>query len=550
MYIVKNALKCISRSKGRNVLIGIIVLVIATSACVGLSIRQAAESAREDALENLSITGTISFDRQSMMSEMGKPDGESSGSDKEESGGFDRSKFKEMMGESSGLTLEEYEKYSEADSVKDFYYSATASVNGSDEFEPVTSETEEETESTSSSTSDNTTSSEGNGQNVPNDMGNMRGGMMGGSMGSQSDFQIVGYSSESAMTDFINGTSTISDGAIFEEGTDNLDCIISEELATFNELEVGDTVEITNPNNEDEVYKLNVVGIYTDSSSNESSFSPMGMTSSDPANQIYMSYTALQAIADKSEESNDEDSDTSITSTLNATYVFEDVDAYEAFETDVRDMGLDDSYTVSSQDLSSYENSLTPLNTLSTMAGWFLLVILIIGAVILIVLNIFNIRERKYEIGVLTAMGMKKGKVALQFITEIFMVTLVAVIIGVGIGAVSSVPVTNALLENQISSQQSQSQQIEKNFGRSGDMQQGNMPDGDMPSDKGEKGSGFGGFFGNSSQNYVSEINSAINFTVVLQMLGIAILLTLVSGAVSMLFVMRYEPLKILANRD
>ena len=296
--------------------------------------------------------------------------------------------------------------------------------------------------------------------------------------------------------------------------------------------------------------KLNVVGIYTDSSSNESSFSPMGMTSSDPANQIYMSYTALQAIADKSEESNDEDSDTSITSTLNATYVFEDVDAYEAFETDVRDMGLDDSYTVSSQDLSSYENSLTPLNTLSTMAGWFLLVILIIGAVILIVLNIFNIRERKYEIGVLTAMGMKKGKVALQFITEIFIVTLVAVIIGVGIGAVSSVPVTNALLENQISSQQSQSQQIEKNFGRSGDMQQGNMPDGDMPSDKGEKGSGFGGFFGNSSQNYVSEINSAMNFTVVLQMLGIAILLTLVSGAVSMLFVMRYEPLKILANRD
>ena len=90
---------------------------------------------------------------------------------------------------------------------------------------------------------------------------------------------------------------------------------------------------------------------------------------------------------------------------------------------------------------------MTPLNTLSTMAGWFLLVILLIGAVILIVLNIFNVRERKYEIGVLTAMGMKKGKVALQFLTEIFTVTLTAVIIGIIIGAVSSVPVTNALLE-------------------------------------------------------------------------------------------------------
>ena len=29
MYIIKNALRCISRAKGRNILIGIIVLVIA-----------------------------------------------------------------------------------------------------------------------------------------------------------------------------------------------------------------------------------------------------------------------------------------------------------------------------------------------------------------------------------------------------------------------------------------------------------------------------------------------------------------------------------------
>lgn len=39
MYILKNALKGILRSKGRNVLIGIIVLVISTASCIGLSIR-------------------------------------------------------------------------------------------------------------------------------------------------------------------------------------------------------------------------------------------------------------------------------------------------------------------------------------------------------------------------------------------------------------------------------------------------------------------------------------------------------------------------------
>ena len=71
MYIIRNALKCIGRSKGRNVLIGIIVLVIAISACIGLSIRQAAQSAKEETLSGMTVTATISIDRQAMMSNMG-----------------------------------------------------------------------------------------------------------------------------------------------------------------------------------------------------------------------------------------------------------------------------------------------------------------------------------------------------------------------------------------------------------------------------------------------------------------------------------------------
>ena len=70
MYVLKNALRCISRSLGRNILIGIIALVIAVSACIGLSIRQAAENARSTTLEGMSITASISYDRQSMMGNM------------------------------------------------------------------------------------------------------------------------------------------------------------------------------------------------------------------------------------------------------------------------------------------------------------------------------------------------------------------------------------------------------------------------------------------------------------------------------------------------
>ncbi len=70
MYIVKNALRSISRSKGRNILIGIIVLAIAISACIGLSIRGAAGSAKEETLSSMSVTATISLDRGSLMGGM------------------------------------------------------------------------------------------------------------------------------------------------------------------------------------------------------------------------------------------------------------------------------------------------------------------------------------------------------------------------------------------------------------------------------------------------------------------------------------------------
>lgn len=100
--------------------------------------------------------------------------------------------------------------------------------------------------------------------------------------------------------------------------------------------------------------------------------------------------------------------------------------------------------------MSQYESSLLPLENLSEMALYFLIVVFAIGGVVLVVLNIFNVRERKYEVGVLTAIGMKKFKVSLQFIFETLVVTFVFVVIGGCIGAVSSVPVTNSLLESQI----------------------------------------------------------------------------------------------------
>ena len=528
MYIVKNALRNLLRSKGRNILIGLIVLVIAVASCLALSIRQAAATARESGLENLAVTGQISLDRRAMMQKI------------QQEGGDMKNAFRSM----ESLSLEEMQTYAKSQYVKDFTYTLTTSLNAGEGLEAVDT----------SSSSD----SGGNAQaqqppNLPDSGKGGRSPLEG--MGAQGDFTLVGYSSHSAMTAFVAGTCQVTDGEVFDEAVAEPVCLISDELATLNGLQVGDTLALVNPNDETETVALTIAGLYHNSAAGTEQGGMMKgfSAASDPANQIYLSYPALKAITDASAAaavtSTDEETGVTGTTALRAqtagVYSFADTAAYEAFQADARAMGLSEDYTVTSTDVEAYEQSLLPLQNLSKFAAWFLLVVLLIGGVILIVFHIFNIRERKYEIGVLTAIGMRKSRVALQFLTELFTVTFVFLLLGTAIGGAASVPVTNALLASQISAQETQQSNQQQNFGRPGDMGGGT---GGAPA---APPSGGGGFFGMGRQmvNYLSDVSSATDWVVVLQLLGIGLALTLLSACVAVAAVMRYEPLKILSER-
>lgn len=525
MYIIKNAFKSIARNKARNILIGVIVLVIATASCIALSIRQAAETAKEDTLDSLSITAQISYDRSKAMSDM-----QASGQGGK--GNFDTSGLA-----GTTLSLDDYLNYAQAGSDGDsYYYTITASLNTSGDllaYGSTTSEDEEETTTTQPYTGlDKGTSAMGGTENKFSFM-------------VQGDFSITGYSSYDAMLSLFgeDGTYSITDGQMFDEESSDLTCIISDELAMYNELAVGDTITLANPNNEEETHTLTISGIYTNSSSSEGN---QAFSMSDPANNIYMSYNSLNSMVASSEamgntetDDNGNETSTALTSQLNFTYTFANAENYYAFADDVYNYGLSTDYIVSSTDLSAYENSLTPLNTLSSMAGWFFLIVLAIGGSILVVFNIFNLRERKYEVGVLTAIGMKKHKVATQFITELFAVTLIAIVIGTSIGSAISVPVTNSLLANQIESAEASSNTINEKFGFSKDTTV-NVGSSKVP----------GSRPGTTAASYIDSISSATNLTVVLQLIGVGILLTIISGLAALISIMRYEPLKILSSRS
>lgn len=67
MFILKNAVRNIRRSKGRSILIGIIITIIAFSVCIGLYIRQASADSRDAALAGMKITAQITPNRSKAM---------------------------------------------------------------------------------------------------------------------------------------------------------------------------------------------------------------------------------------------------------------------------------------------------------------------------------------------------------------------------------------------------------------------------------------------------------------------------------------------------
>lgn len=602
MFVLKNAWRNVIRNKGRNILVAIIVAIIAAAATIGLAIRQAAVTARETGLDNTTITAQISFDRSKAISELRESSSSSDSSDSSDSSSSssdsqpDFDAMREAMSDKQ-LSLSDYETYAKASSaVKSTYYTETTSLAETDAVQPVedstsSSSSSSSSDSSSSSSDGDATKSDGNAQSGDGQQGQPGGGQgggMGGMTMTSGDFSLVGFSSDEAVANAENGTFTMSDGEVFGYDSDSDgDVIISKELADFNNLKVGDTFTLENVNDEDTTYTFTIVGIYENSTESSNQMGgPMGSTASDPANAIYTSVSTLKSLgldADSTTSSTDSSGNTVETAAaqLNYTYVFSSKDDYEQFISDAEKAGLSDDYTVSSADVEQYESSLVPLDNLAQFALTLLWIVLGVGAVVLVVLTLFNVRERKYEVGVLTAIGVKKVKVAAQFTFELLVVTMIGLALGAAGGAVASVPVSNQLLAAQVAQQESQASSQNAQFGR--DMQGPGAPGGsssssssssDSSSDASGSGSSSSSDSSDSSSssssanaqnqpggngprgmmgqavNYVSNVNATVNLKIVGQLLLIGLGLTLVAALVAVVFVMRYEPLQILADRS
>jgi ABC-type antimicrobial peptide transport system permease subunit len=166
--------------------------------------------------------------------------------------------------------------------------------------------------------------------------------------------------------------------------------------------------------------------------------------------------------------------------------------------------------SISPELMPSYAQMVTPLEGLRDISFTFLLIALALGAAIAVLLSVIAVRERKYEIGVLRAMGMKKRKVAMGLGVEIIAITCVCYLFGMIAGFLLSQPISDVLLAGRQSA----------------------------------------GLVNAAAAQSLTSVKISVSPLTALEIFGVAILLASIAGMISVRQVTKYEPIRILTERN
>ncbi|OIR60502.1 macrolide ABC transporter permease [Bacillus sp. FMQ74] len=482
MNFIKRAFWNMKAKKGKTLLQLFVFTVICVFVLSGLTIQSAAQKSSELARQELGGSVTLQVDRQKQM-------------EKQQDNGEKRS-F-----ESTPIKVSDANKLAALDHVKSYNYITSASANAGN-FDAIES---------SSSSNSNAKNSQGGGQ--------------GGPQMVQADLSIVGVISTALVDDFSDGDSKITDGrAITKSDVGKKVTVINETLAEENELSVGDSITIESATDEDTTVKLKIVGIYKTTSSGDDQAQNFSFLN--PYNKLYTPYTATAALKG-------DDYQNTIDS---AVYYMNDAKNMNAFVKAAKKTSIDfDTYTLNTND-QLYQQMVGPIENVASFSKNVVYLVSVAGAVILGLIVMMSIRERKYEMGVLMAIGEKRWKLIGQFLTEILIVAVIAIGLASVTGNLVANQLGNQLLSQQISSSTDSTQTA------SG--QNGQMPGG---------GGGMGGrMFGHSSSNVdvIDSLNVAVSMNDMLVLGGIGIFIAIIATLLPSISVLRLHPKTILTKQE
>lgn len=224
----------------------------------------------------------------------------------------------------------------------------------------------------------------------------------------------------------VQGTTlTIASGSNIDGNTNSNDALISQAMATKNNLKVGSTFTAYGKD-------LTVKGIFN--TSNRGSENTVVVPLATLQQLTGQSGDVTSAVATVDSADNLASTTSAVKSTLGST----------ADVTNAQDQA---------------DNTVKPLENVKTISLVSLIGAVIAGGIIIFLVMLMIVRERRREIGILKAIGATNLKVTTQFIFEALTLTLVAAVIGIVIGVAAASPVTNALVSNASNSSSNTSAQ-------------------------------------------------------------------------------------------
>jgi len=306
------------------------------------------------------------------------------------------------------------------------------------------------------------------------------------------------------------------------------EAIITEELATLNNLQIGDILHIESAFQYGKRFDLEVVGIFLHEVDPMEEFqasiwSMMGFSlpMMISQNEIFTSFETLMAAGWETADGLD----------MRLEYYLRNPNYLARFEAEVRAKGLPDVFGVTINQ-AALDRVTGPLSSLRNAATTFTIVILILGAIVLVLVSYLAIRERKYEIGVLRAMGMERGKIAAGILSEAIAITAICLAIGLGTGAAIAQPMADRLLAGEVEA----AAEVASDTGEGGRVL---MAGGQVQTD--DPAAGY---------RPISDIEVAVGINVIIQIILVALALAAVSGIIGIIRITQYEPLKILRERN
>ncbi len=499
--MLKRSYLSIKRKLGRTILLTLIFFMMANLVLAAITIKTAVSAQMDYAKSTLGGTVGIQADmdaiRESQKSEI-------------ENGG-DR---KEMFGKMSRPALDvntanEIASYTEY--VKDYSYEISASANSNG------LETVEEKGGRGSS-----------------------GGDMHGAPSSDesdedtldSDLTISGVNAYAYIDGVQSGNLELKDGSYFDEDSSD-SILISYELAELNELSVGDKITIKNIYTEADI-ELTIIGIYDTSEFNASS------------NTIYMNTeTAAKFLS----EDDYNDGNYEVSNVKYYMITSENAEEFvEKIKTDFPDLA-ENNLTIA-VDTSEYDAMASSIESVGSFATTILIIVIVAAIVIITLIVTINVKDRRYEMGVLLSLGAKKTNIIAQIVTELLIVGTFGFILASISGTFLAKTIGNNIIESQIASS---AQQSENNYGRPGAQIGGRSESSSSKStDENTETDEHDDSSSNKPDNQSTDVELDINATpidfLLLFVTGyLVIILALILPSINIL---RYQPKAILAGKE